>query len=79
MITYEMIKTAGDKVHTTNMIFLPPLGIRVFQLPMLLQASGVLANQIHNLWELLLAMKKADPESVFMEVSAGKLVIEDEK
>ena len=28
MITYEMIKTAGDKVHTTNMIFLPPLGIR---------------------------------------------------
>ena len=61
MITYEMIKTAGDKVHTTNMIFLP------------------LANQIHNLWELLLAMKKADPESVFMEVSAGKLVIEDEK
>jgi hypothetical protein len=24
-------------------------------------------------------MKKADPESVFMEVSAGKLVIEDEK
>jgi len=30
MITYEMIKTAGDKVHTTNMIFLPPLGIRVF-------------------------------------------------
>ena len=56
MITYEMIKTAGDKVHTTNMIFLPPLGIRVFQLPMLLpyavQASGVLANQIHNLWEL---------------------------
>ena len=83
MITYEMIETAGDKVHTTNMIFLPPLGIRVFQLPMLLpyavQASGVLANQIHNLWELLLAMKKADPESVFMEVSAGKLVIEDEK
>ena len=83
MITYEMIKTAGDKVHTTNMIFLPPLGIRVFQLPMLLpyavQASGVLANQIHNLWELLLAMKKAGPESVFMEVSAGKLVIEDEK
>ena len=73
MITYEMIKTAGDKVHTTNMIFLPPLGIRA------VQASGVLANQIHNLWELLLAMKKADPESVFMEVSAGKLVIEDEK
>ncbi len=75
MITYEMIKTAGDKVHTTNMIFLPPLGIRVFQLPMLLpyavQASGVLANQIHNLWELLLAMKKADPELRYEPVQAG--------
>ena len=83
MITYEMIKTAGEKVHTTNMVFLPPLGIRVFQLPMLLpyavQASGVLVNQIRNLWELLLTMKKANPESVFMEVTAGKLVIEDGK
>ena len=83
MITYEMIKNAGEKVHTTNMIFLPPLGIRVFQLQTLLpyavQASGVLANQIHNLWELLIAMKKADAESVFMEVTQAKLVIEDEK
>ena len=82
-ISVQTTENNEDKVHTTNMIFLPPLGIRVFQLPMLLpyavQASGVLANQIHNLWELLLAMKKADPESVFMEVSAGKLVIEDEK
>lgn len=81
MITYEMIKTAEEKVQTTNMIFLPPLGIRVFQLQTLLpyavKASGVLANQIHNLWEVLLSMKKAGDDNVFMEVSAGKLVIED--
>ena len=27
MITYEMIHTAGDKRQTTNLVFLPPLGI----------------------------------------------------
>lgn len=80
MITYELIKTAGDKVRTTNLIFLPPLGIRVFQisvlLPYAIDASAVLANQIHNLWELVLEKRKADEQSVSMQVNAGKLVIE---
>lgn len=81
MITYEMIKTAGEKTMTTNLVFLPPLGIRVFHLNTLLpysvQASSILANQIHKLWELLLNMHKADPESVHLEATAGKLTIED--
>ena len=25
MITYELIKTAGDKVQTTNLLFMPPM------------------------------------------------------
>lgn len=81
MITYEMIKTAGDKTLTTNLIFLPPLGVRLFNLHTLLphavQGSTVLANQIQNLWKLLLEMYKADKESVFLEVLPGKLTIED--
>lgn len=81
MITYEMIKTSGDKTQTTNLIFLPPLGIRLFNLhtllPYAVQASSVLANQIQNLWKLLLDMYKADKESVFLEVLPGNLVIED--
>lgn len=80
LITYEMIKTAGDKVHTTNMVFMPPLAIRVFELPVLLpyavQASGVLTNQIHNLWELLLSLKKAGSDRVELDASPRKLVIE---
>ena len=68
MITYEMIKTAGDKVQTTNLVFLPPMGIRAFHLQTLLpyavEASNVLANQIHNLWELLLVQYKTDKASV---------------
>ena len=81
MITYEMIKTSGEKTQTTNLIFLPPLGIRAFHLQTLLpyavNASGVLANQIHNLWELLLVMHKADQTSVSLDVRPGELVIED--
>jgi hypothetical protein len=82
MITYEMIKTAGERTNTTNLIFLPPMSIRVFSLhtlmPYAVQGSPVLANQIKTLWEMLLAMYKADPESVFLNVNPGTLVIEDE-
>lgn len=81
MITYEMIKTAGEKVQTNNLVFLPPMGIRAFHLQTLLphaiSASGVLLNQIHNLWELLLRLYKADKTSVYLDVVPGTLVIED--
>ena len=81
MITYELIKTAGDKVQTTNLVFMPPMGVRAFHLqtllPYTIQASNVLTNQIHNLWELLLVMYKADKTSVYLDVNPGTLVIED--
>lgn len=82
MITYEMIKTAGARVATTNLVFLPPLAVRVFNLhtlmPYAVPVSGVLAAQIKTLWEQLLAMYKADPASVSLNVNPGTLVIEDE-
>ena len=81
MITYEMLKTAGDRVQTTNLVFLPPLGIRAFHLqtllPYAIPATNVLANQIHNLWELLLIQYKTDKASVYLDVVPGTLVIED--
>lgn len=81
MITYEMMKTAGDRVLTTNLIFMPPMGIRAFHLqtllPYAIPASNVLANQIHNLWELLLIQYKTDKTSVYLDVIPGTLVIED--
>ena len=39
MITYEMIHTAGDKRQTTNLVFLPPLGIRYFDISTLLHTQ----------------------------------------
>lgn len=81
MITYEMIHTAGDKVKTTNLVFLPPLGVRYFDihtlLPYSVEASQMLTYQVHNLWMMLMEMYKANPGSVNLDVSERILTIED--
>ena len=81
MITYEMIHTAGDKEKTTNLIFLPPLGIRYFDihtlLPYAVEANNMLSYQIKCLWNMLLEMYKANPASVTLDVSERVLTIED--
>lgn len=81
MVSYELIKTAGDKVQTTNLVFMPPMGIRAFHLQTLLPyavpASQVLASRIKNLWELLIQMYKSDHTSVYLDVIRGTLKIED--
>lgn len=81
MVTYELIKRAGDKTVSSNMVFLPPLGMRFFDLRILLpysvQASHVLLDQIHNLWVLLMDLYKVDKSSIYLDVRQGKLTIED--
>lgn len=81
MITYEMVHTAGDKVKTMNLIFLPPLGIRYFDihtlLPYSVEANNMLSYQVKNLWTMLLDMYKANPASVALDVSERVLTIED--
>ena len=81
MITYEMIHTAGDKVKTTNLVFLPPLGVRYFDihtlLPYSVDASQMLIYQIHTLWTMLVDMYNANPSSVTMNVNERVLTIED--
>ena len=81
MITYEMIHTAGDKRQTTNLVFLPPLGIRYFDistlLPYSVPASNILIYEIHTLWLLLLEMYKSDNTSVELDASSRELMIEE--
>lgn len=81
MITYEMIHTAGDKVKTTNLVFLPPLGIRYFDihtlLPYSVEADQMLTYQIHALWTLILEMQKAHADNIALDVSERVLTIED--
>lgn len=82
MITYEMIHTAGEKVKTTNLVFLPPLGIRYFDihtlLPYAVENSNMISYQVQTLWTMLLEMYKANPASVDLDVSERVLTIEDE-
>ena len=81
MITYEMIHSTKQKTKTMNLVFLPPLGIRYFDvqvlLPYSIETSQILTYQIHTLWELLLSMYKANPNSVKLDVSECTLTIEE--
>ena len=88
VITYEMLKTANrsigeQKVKSSNMVFLPPLGMRFFDihalLPYSIEVSNVLLDAIHRLWVMLLDMYKVDKGSIYLNVRPGTLTIEDEK
>lgn len=82
MITYEMIHSQNEKKKTTNMIFLPPLGIRYFDihslLPYAIEADQMLSYQVHMLWLTILELRKANPNAVNFDASERKLTIEDE-
>lgn len=81
MITYEMIRTAGGNVKTTNLVFMPPLGIRYFDihtlLPYAVENSNMLSYQVQALWKLLVEMYKENPNSVKFDASERVLTIED--
>ena len=81
MITYEMIHSAPGQTKTTNLVFLPPLGIRYFELhtllPYAIEASQMLTYQIRELWKLILEMQRSKPESLSFDVSERVLTIED--
>ena len=80
MITYEMIHSFGEQKKTTNLIFMPPLGIRYFDihalLPYAIKASSMLVYSIHTLWLTVLETSKTRPEQVQLDVSPRELTIE---
>ena len=75
-----MVHSSGDNIRTTNLVFLPPLGIRFFDLPTLLpyaiQTDNMLSYEIHSLWSMLLDMMKKDKNSVKFEIDERELLIE---
>lgn len=82
MITYEMIHSREDKKKTTNLIFLPPLGIRYFDihtlLPYSIVADQMLIYNIHMLWLTILETRKKNPNQILFDASERKLTIEDD-
>jgi hypothetical protein len=80
MISYEMIHSAGDKKKTTNLVFLPPLGIRVFDIHTLLlyavETSQMLAYNVHMLWLTILEEYRKNPDLITLNADERKLTIE---
>ena len=76
MITYEIVKTSGDKVKSTNMVFLPPAFQRVFDLNMLVShavdMNQNLAIVLHNLWELIWQQHKEENPNIILKITDGK-------
>jgi hypothetical protein len=79
MITYEQIFTCGKKQKTINLVFLPPLSIRFFDVdvlaPYAVEADAVLLYEIHTLWLAVLEQYKKDPASVHMDANRRELIL----
>ena len=83
MISYEMIHSALDKMKTTNLIFLPPLGMRYMALHALLpyaeEADQMLSYHVHMLWLTILETKKEHPDWIDLDADERTLTIDDDK
>ena len=65
MISYEHVLTHEDQTRMTCLIFLPPLGMRFFDVaelaPYAVAADAYLTNKVHQLWEMLLNLYRTEP------------------
>ncbi len=68
MITYEHIKRYKDQVRSDNLIFMPPLNVRFFDVgilsPYIIDANAVLLDRFHQLWMLLMDSYKKNENRV---------------
>lgn len=75
MITYENIEKSENAIRTTNMVYLPPIAMRVFRLdelsPYAVQTTGALMDKLHRLWNTLLRRSGENPEQV--EIDAREI------
>ncbi len=82
MITYEMIKTSGEKIRTVNYVFLPPPGVGLFSLHTLLKHSiepnAALMSSVHAIWELLMGLVKNKSSQVTFHITEANVNIEED-
>lgn len=81
MITYEQIATYGDKKKSYNLVFLPPLGNRFFDVDMLapyaVELDQMLTYEIHMLWLAILEKLKERSENISIEVTPRDSAVEN--
>ena len=65
MISYEHVLTHEDQTRMTCLIFLPPLGMRFFDVaelaPYAVEADAYLTSKVHLLWETLMELYRTNP------------------
>ena len=65
MISYEHVLTHENRTRMTCLIFLPPLGMRFFDIaelaPYAITADAYLTGKVHMLWEMLMELYRTDP------------------
>ena len=80
LVSYEQIYTCGEKKKSCNLIFLPPLGIRFFDVdvlaPYAVEADQMLIYEVHMLWLTVLEQYKKDPQSMELDVTGRELVLQ---
>lgn len=65
MISYEHVLTFEAQTRMTCLIFLPPMGMRYFDVaelaPYAVQADAYVSSKVHMLWEMLMELYRTDP------------------
>ncbi len=64
MISYEHVLTHADQTRMTCLIFLPPLGMRFFDVaelaPYAIEADAYVSSKVHLLFEQLMELYRTD-------------------
>lgn len=72
MISYEHVLTHESQTRMTCLIFLPPLGVRFFDVaelaPYAVTADARLTGRVHMLFEMLLSLYRTDPTRCRLQV-----------
>ena len=72
MISYEHVLTHADQTRMTCLIFLPPLGMRFFDVaelaPYAIENDAYVSNKVHLIFEMLLELYRTDPSRCRLSV-----------
>ena len=68
MISYERILTRGDAVRSNALIFMPPEGLRYFDVavlaPYAVDNDAILSDRVHNLFKTLMELHNEGSDQV---------------
>ena len=72
MISYEHVLTHENQTRMTCLIFLPPLGMRFFDVaelaPYAIESDAYLTSKVHMLWEQLMQQYRSGTGKVKIQV-----------